>query len=121
MTRLGKRNLNQFAVLWAFSTLDNYSEVKVSSPIQICCRWEFDRSEFLDDTSSQQAVAAELWVDRSIAIGSILWKGKKKDLPSPVTALYQVVEYVEIPGIKARGFERRVLLSRYKESLPTVV
>jgi hypothetical protein len=66
-------------------------------------------------------VNGEVWVDREIAIGSMLWKGDLENLPSPATAIYVVIAYSETPDIKGRVYERVVSVQRFKNSLPTVV
>lgn len=61
-------------------------------------------------------IISELRVDQSIAIHSRIWLGKKQNLPSDLTTvqLYEVVDYSEVPDIKAEEFSRRVVLQRLR-------
>ena len=114
-------SLHQKAVLWTFASYDSNGEPKVSSPTEISCRWEDVTKQIMGDGDTPIAIDAEVWVDRVIAKGSMLWKGALTALPSPVTAVMEVVGLDVIPDIKGRLFERVAYARRYKESLPTQV
>ena len=120
MTGLETSSLHQKAVLWSRTGHDANGEPVVSNPVEISCRWERSQREMLDEQDTTIAIDREVWVDRDIAVGSMLWEGALKDLPSPATGILQVIAATKIPDIKGRVFERTVLVRRYKESLPTV-
>lgn len=126
MPHFTTRNLNQYAVLYAAlntgnpSDLDDSGTRKVSAAVQIPVRWEDDRKELEDAHGNSIIVDAVVTVDRSITQDSLMWKGQKADLPSPVTDLYVVTAYVEVPTIKRSKFYREVGLVRYTDTLPTI-
>ena len=121
MPRIEIRNLAQYAVLWIIYTKGNYGEYTVSSPIEISVRWEEMRSITGDPQNTVESNVPEVFIDREILIGSILWKGRLTDLPDTPTKLYKVTEYDCTPDIKGRVYQRSVTLTRYREALPTVV
>jgi hypothetical protein len=114
-------SLYQKAVLWAFASYDSNGEPVVSYPVEISCRWESVTKEIVSENNTLIAVDAEIWVSQEIAKGSMLWKGTLAALPSPVTAVMEVVGFDIIPDIKGRLFERVAYARRFKESLSTVV
>jgi len=110
----------QDAVYWSFSGVDNYGEVKVSSPIALKVRWEDTQSEIASPEGDTIRSDAQVYVDRVIAEGSMLWKGHIDDLPSPVTNVKKVVASSDIPNIKGRANEYRLDVVKFGDSLPTV-
>lgn len=115
------QDLNDYAVLWAASSKDNYGRFKVSPPVEIRVRWEDSLHESTDPQNTVEARPAEVFVDRAISIGSVLWHGRQKDLPSTPTSLYKVAGYDGTPDIKNRFTQRTVSLVRYGDTLPEVV
>ena len=112
---------HQTAVLWEQSGYDSNGQPTVGYPEEIECRWEDVTRQIMGEQDTPIAISAEVWVDVSVAKGSMLWKGALIDLPDTVTAVMEVVGYDETPDIKGRVFERVLYLQRYREALPTVV
>jgi len=114
----------QKAVLYMANGYDNYGNPKVDAGIDINVRWEDVTSETVDAKGNTVSIDAVVVVDREIAIGSILWKGRLEDIPGttgvPDGDLRQVIKYSEIPDTKAQYFRRLVYCMRFKESLPTL-
>lgn len=113
--------LNQRAVLWAASGTDNYGEHTVNAATEIAARWESGLAEAVGAQGAVIASSGTVVVDREIAVGSILWKGKLCDVPTPKTNLHQVIDYQETPDVKARNYRRVVTLARYSDELPGIV
>lgn len=114
----------QDVVYWAKSSKSKFNEPTVSSGVALKVRWIDKQEESLDANNQVIKTDVTVKVDRSIAIGSIFWKGKLRDLPSPVsdtTNLYQVVTSREVPNIKNRSTRYTVGLIRYSDTMPTVV
>jgi len=118
MPVLEESDLHEYAVLWSAGGVDDYGNPTVSAPVEIPCRWLIGMRESLDAEGNIIGVSDTVIVDRAIPIGSILWKGRLKDLPSSPTDLKQVIEYRETPDVKGRKRRRMVLLSRYSDQLP---
>lgn len=121
MGRLTGRHRRQDAVLWAIAGKDKFSAPKVSSPIALKVRWIDKQSESLD--ANNQVIRSDVTVktNREIGVGSILWKGKLADVPSPAINLYQVIGSRTVPNVKNRETRYTVFLIRYSDTLPTVV
>lgn len=111
--------LRQTAVLWRATGYDEYGQVKIGSAEEIKTRWEIGKGEIRSPDESPIDVDAEVWVENEVEVGSLLWRGKKADLPASPSPLYQVVDYVEIPDLKGVSFERRLMVKRFKEELPS--
>jgi hypothetical protein len=120
MPSITRTTLNKKAVLYARGAFDKFGEQSVDEGIQIKARWELGSSWVIDNFSSTEEADGVVWVDRVVTKGSLLYKGGLADLPSPVTDLYEVVDYTEIPDTKGRDVERVVLIRRFRDALPTV-
>jgi len=113
-------SLHQDATLWTLAGFDEYGEVTINAAVDIRVRWEHVSQTILTAEDSPVRVDAEVWVDREIEVGSIIRRGKKASVPTPATSVYRVDEYLEIPDLRAKNTEKRVLVTRFKESLPTL-
>lgn len=120
MPAIETANRKQKAVLWAASGHDDYGEPKVNSAVELSVRWTEGREETTDAQGEVVSYDATVRVDREIAVGSVLWKGKLADVPSPTSDLFRVVARKTVPDLKGRDFERIVFLKRLSESLPTL-
>lgn len=96
-------------MLWPLAVgANNYGEDRVGAPEEIMARWEYGSHD------------SNVFVDRQIDLGSILWRGTLADyeassaLPS---GLVQVVEYMEVPDIKNQRAERSVLVKKWMNRL----
>lgn len=115
-------NLVQRAVLWSFSNVDDYGNVVVNSPVEIRVRWEgATGQQLIPLTASEMDVATTVYVDRYIPLRSLLWFGRLRDVPSPVTELGEVKNYNDTPDIKGRSVLKTVSIIRYGNSLPIVL
>ena len=111
-------DLHQKAVLYTLSDRDNYGRVTLNAGKEISVRWENKQSEVLDSQGVSIATDTVVYVNQDIDIGSILWLGKKIDLPSTPTELKQVISSQKIPDVKNRAFRRRLMLMKYSDDLP---
>lgn len=127
MPDIGQAVLDQTAVLWAFSTYGVDGEPKVIAPVQISCRWEFTKNAAATAQSNVVSKGESLFVDREIAIDSILLVGELEDIAGTGTGLLTpaelsiVTDYQKIPDIKGRKFVHKVSVKKYSKTLPTVV
>lgn len=111
----------QKAVYWARSSTDEYGNPTVAAPVELTIRWELGLAQEIRPTTNPTAVDATVWVDRTISVGSMFRLGPLESLPSTPNNIYEVVEYVETPSVRATKTERVVLLRKYASALPTVV
>jgi hypothetical protein len=110
--------LEQDAVLFAKAGYDKYGEPTITSTTgtAIKCRWEVSQSEAVDPFGNTIAIDSTVYVDREIAIGSLLWKGAIASIADPPVDLKEVVTYEEIPDIKNRYVRRLVGVVKYSDS-----
>lgn len=113
-------HLKQKAVLWAATGVDSYSEVKVSAAVEVPVRWETGQKEAIDPQGSTIALESTVYVDRVVAVGSILWLGKLVDVPGTPTNLRQVVIFKAVPDVKGRKFRYSVGVIKYSNELPAL-
>lgn len=124
MPSFTKAHLKDDAVLW--TKTGNYSDdgkVLLNSAVAIKVRWEQKSGEFISPDGATIGYDDVVYVNQEIEEGSIMWKGKLEDLPSPnssITDLRQVIKYEGIPDVKGRVQMRRVILMKHSDSLPTV-
>ena len=110
----------QFATLWRLAGYDNYGNPTVAAPREIKVRSELGIAEAIDAQATPIAVTSTLFVAERITMGSIIRRGKLRDVPVPPNALEEVVNYEEVPDLKGRQFQRTITLRRYSETLPAI-
>jgi hypothetical protein len=109
------QKLRQRAVLWVFTGVDDNGNTTVSStPVEIKVRWEEGLVKSIGEDGEPIAVNTLIFVDRKIIEGGQLWKGRLRDLPSPVTNLHEVVDYQETPTINQKKTQRTVTTLKLK-------
>ena len=121
MPALEITGLIDYAVLWAVSSTDGYGQFKVSDPVEIMVRWDGSQVESSDPQNTVLATPSEVLVDRVIAVGSVMWHGRLRDLPDTLTGLVVVTGYEAIPDIKNRFTQRTVTLTHHGDTLPEIV
>lgn len=116
-----RAGLTGYAVLWAANGINAYGDITVANPVEIRCRWEESIGEQLSPTTgATQDSSQSIMVDRLIPVDSILWLGKKKDLPTTLSNLRQVVTVKNVPDVKGRISLRTVDVIKFSNQLPTV-
>lgn len=110
--------LKQKAVLWSKNGDNTYGETKINAKIEIDSRWETTRQDTRNPERATTGFESIVYVDREIAIDSILWLGSIDDLPTTPTNLRQVKDYDEIPDIKSRNVQRFVTVVKFSNELP---
>lgn len=118
MTVIETSGCLQDAVLWPFLKHDSNGEPVVSDPVEILVRWEHTVMQALNNESGSIVVTAAVMVDLAIAPGSIMRLGTLDSVPDPPNKLVEVVDFVETPDVKARNFQRSVIVRRWERGLP---
>ena len=113
-------NLNQYAILWEASTLDEYGSKTVESPVEIKVRWEHSKGRTTDNESTTIETSIEVYVDRDIDLGSIMRLGRMVDLPDTPDNLKIVVGFDSIPDLRGKNYQRLVLLEKFSNTLPSI-
>jgi hypothetical protein len=109
-------------ILWEAAGTDAYGEPLVLAPVEIDVRWTGRTGAAPGPQGGSETADATATVDRPVPEESILWRGALEDWdPSRPQPLMRVTGYEETPDVKGRFTARRVLLRRYKGSLPAVV
>lgn len=120
MPPLEQADLRQKAVLWPFISKDKYGNKTVGTAQEIDVRWE-DTARQVEISAGQFiAISAQVFVKELPAIGSLMWYGKLADLPVHPTNLVEVVFQNSTPDLKNRFNQKKVSVTRYGNTLPTV-
>lgn len=115
----------QKAVLWAKSTtVDDYGQPTVSSPVEITVRWNTQQADALDSQGRPITLDASVVVDREIEIGSQMWEGELADWLGTGSGgtdseVMEVVTYSEAKDLKGRYTRREVGLKRFRDAPAT--
>lgn len=114
------RRLKRKAVLWTHSGVnDRQGQPVLNAPVEIRAYYELVQTTQQDANSQSTTKLQEVWVDRDIALHSMMWLGELNDLPDTVTTALRVVEFHRTEGWGSTP-ERRVVLARWTGQLPTV-
>lgn len=121
---LATKGLRHRAVAWLATTPDSRGIDRVEPPIEIRCRFTGGDRRTHNALSQRVELVADLEVDRELPIGTILWKGKLSELPSPhptiMPDLMKVESFREVYDVKGRHSRKGVDVSAYSDTLPTV-
>lgn len=109
------------AVYWEALRYDSHGEFVVLGPVAIKVRWNDDITDKKDPEGHKIGRDAVLSSLTNLVVGSIVWKGALADVPTPLTNLYQLDK--DVSGLDVKNRRTRYLwnLSRFGDTLPTVV
>jgi hypothetical protein len=127
MPRLWTASLKQNAVLWSAAYSSGGDPVtistgqqKVNAAVALKVRWEEKETDSLDADGNTIRLDGVVVVDRDVTIGSILWLGDKKTMPTAPTDLHEVVTFNKTIAIKGKRYRRVCGVQRYSDSLPPI-
>ncbi len=105
------RMRRQTAVLWSQGDLtpDNFGRPQVIAPVEIKCRWEDKREEFISFAGERDMSQSLVYVDRELKNGDILLLGTLSGVTDPVTpknnaGAFEVKGFAKLPNIRASEF-----------------
>lgn len=128
-------NLYQRAVLWTAQLnsvgggkVDKFGGVVVDDAIEISVRWEWKRTNMLNQKRETITVDATIRVAQEVPVDSLIWLGSLNDLAgtggpelqSP-EGVCQVKAYNYVPDVRNRFVSRVIGVVRYKGPLPAGV
>ena len=114
-------DLKQTALLWAASGYDDDGEPKVNNLVAMFVRWEDGRGTTQDGQGDTVVFTATVYVDRVIAVESVLYLGTETEYNADTKQeLYRVVGRSATPDIKNQSYRRSVLLARLSRELPGI-
>lgn len=113
-----KKVLNQTALLWTETGVDERGNPVLDSYIEISVRWDLSHVEVLGPNQQIQRYDASALVDRKIEEGSIMFLGDESEWLGTGSGnedqmLHQVTDYSESKDIKGRNTLRTVKLIQY--------
>lgn len=123
-SKVERVTIPQKAMLWEFVSFDNYGQVQVSAAVEIDVEWPQGFSESNSNQDSKESSNDTVVVNQSVALQSLLWFGSENDLPTGTadpSPLYTVVSRNVAPDIKARDYRYQLSVTRYSNTLPTIV
>ena len=102
---------------------DANGQPRRSAPVEIAVRWEDVLREIPSANGGTTTISAEVETNADVPVGAHMWRGGLNDLPGtaqvPEADVMQVYSRTKIPDLKARDNDRRLSLTRVKDSLPT--
>ena len=121
MGRLITSSRKQKAVLMEKTGVDRYGNPICSTGTEITVRWEERQEQIVEPNGEVIQMVALAIVNQDIPEGSVMWLGQLANFASPYTNLLQVFKSTSIPDLR-RGttFRRTVMLTRFKNQLPTI-
>lgn len=69
-----------YVVYWPRLGTNNYSESTFDEPVQLRCRWEDWKADFVDREGKIFVSKAKIFMDEQVAFGGRLYHGKLEDL-----------------------------------------
>lgn len=121
MVYIESMSRRQNATLWAAGTESTSTgRKKVLASVAIKVRWEDEEHDVLGAGGETIKAHTLVVVDRDIAIGSLMWLGKRANWTAAVGDLKEVVSFSKVPNIKGTRFRRVVSLIRYSNALPPI-
>lgn len=113
--------LKQWCVVWQkVDTKTPHGLPRVSSPVEIKCRWLVTDQESVTQDASQEAYPRSIPVAKYVALGSYVWgPGKIADLPASPT-YYEVVGTQKVPDLKSRHPAYQITLQKASGTLPAL-
>jgi hypothetical protein len=121
---LGYQERTTYVVIWDRDGEDDFGQPRVSdTPVEHLVRWKDVTREVAGPNDSKIAIDVELVLNRDVAPGAAVWRGRLEDLsgtdPQPPDTIKRVVTFNKTPDAKGRAFRRTATLARLKDTLPT--
>jgi hypothetical protein len=121
MVYIESTSRRQDATLWAAGTeTTSIGRKKVLASVAVEVRWEDREQDALNAEGETIRVDALAVVDRDIAIGSLMWLGKRANWTATIGDLKEVVTFSKVPNLKGTRLRRVVGLIRYSDDLPPI-
>jgi hypothetical protein len=114
--------LTQWCVVWKKTdTKTKHGQARVSSPVNVRCRWASMDQASVDQGSTTEHYPNQVPVGEYIPLGSYVWgPGKIVDLPSNPVYL-EVVGSGKTPDINGNHPFYQISLQKASQTLPEVV
>jgi hypothetical protein len=113
-TKAAERALKQKAVYWALNGYDRFGKVSYATPIEISCKWENLKEQFIDPNGDRQISNAKLIVDRDLEIKGKLKQGELDSTiendPEDNDDVWEIMQTGKAGNRKATKFAREVYL-----------
>ena len=109
------RAMKQTAVYWPSSGVDEFGQPTYDDPVEIDCRWETVREEFVAPNGDTEVSKAKLIVDRDMEVRDILYLGDldsvvDPDDPKGNAGAWEVRLFKITPNFRGNKFLREVYL-----------
>ena len=113
-TRAAIRAMNQKAIWWASDDHDEFGKPSYATPVEIDCRWEDEREEFINANGDQIISNSKLIVDRDMNEKDRLKLGELDSTvdndPYVETGTWEVLRFAAHPDTKGVKYTREVWL-----------
>jgi len=123
MPEVSQVALIHWCVVWQrVDTNTRYGQARVSSPVQMKCRWPGTTEQAnVSQEVTQEQYTKSVFTGKEVKLGSYVWgPGKIADLPDEPT-YYEVIAKEDTPDIKGVYYSHRVTLQKASKVLLEVV
>lgn len=119
MPELTQASWTHWLVVWQkLDTKTRYGQPRLSSPVNMRCRWTINDQESVTQDSTDESTPRSLPVAKTVALGSYVWgPGKITALPTE-PSYFEVVGIQKITDLKGRHPHYRITLQRASKTLP---
>ena len=123
-SQLETDDLTEYAVMWPIqlsAASDEKGRMRVGPSIEVPAKWNTGSRVNQLAISSNKVATAVVAVDREITVGSIMWRGRKQNLPNHLSNLYEVIDFKSTQDVKGRNVRYTAILASYHNTLPNSV
>lgn len=125
VSQLETDDLVAWAVVWPVNPdarADEYGKQRIGAPTEVAANWTGKvRRKSLGPQSDAESGSATVYVACKVAVGSIMWEGKLKDLPPKGRELFEVSDYSYMDDVKHRERRHWVTVAKFKGELPKTI
>jgi hypothetical protein len=116
------RMRKQKAVYWPLGSsetggkdVDDYGKPVYATAVEIDCRWEDSREEFISPKGDKELSHSMVYVDRDMRVGEVLMLGTLDSVvyltnPKKNTNAWEIRAFEKLPNFKATEFLKRAIL-----------
>lgn len=113
--RVAVKVMQQVAVYWEITGVDEFGKPTYQDAIEISCRWEDVQEVFITANGEKAISKAQLIVDRDLKNESVIFLGLASDLtdilvPKNNDGAWEIRWYGKLPDFKGKKFLREVML-----------
>jgi len=113
--KVAVKTMKATAVYWSQAGLSVFGKPTWNEPVEIACRWEDAKEEFINPNGEVQVSNAKLIVDRDLVVKGVIWMGELDDVfdtdePKNNEGAWEIIHFKKTPSFKGNKYLREVYL-----------